>query len=239
MKKFGICLLAFGHTHVTECNRLIQSLYEIDNDLDIFVYTNDWTGELHHRPKQVLTNAEFNYNLKVEAVNFGLLHYDTVLFLDTDTYINKLIDFSLLENITEDGFYTTKQPYTVFTHKDEVVSVHSLINETDYGKNVVKISEFNDLTFLDEQKFIIKIKDEDERYKFCQSWKKLFKETKDSQIKNKQNGLPGIYEGLIISTACRLVNLPIIYNDMNVKSFFNNVSHYGWDIDKPNKPTLI
>ena len=236
---FGICLLAFGDEHIKECNNLIESLYDLNKDLNIFLYTNDFEWILDRRVRRVISNAKFNYNLKVEAVNFGLLYYDTVLFMDTDTYINNLIDFSLLNNIINDGFYTTKEPYSVFTHANEVVSVHSLINNTEYGKEIVKLSGISNLSFLDEQKFIIKIEDEEKRYEFCQTWKKLFKNTKENHIKNKQNGLPGIYEGLIISTACKLNNLPIVSDDINAKSIFNELSHYGWDTETPSKPSLI
>lgn len=236
---FGICLLAFGKEHVNECNHLIKSLFEIDKDLDIFVYTNDFDYDIRGNVRRVLTTTEFNYNLKVEAVNFGLLYYDTVLFIDTDTHINKSIKFSLLDNIKQDGFYTTKEPYTVFTHDDEVVSVHSLINNTDYGKEIVKLSGLSNLSFLDEQKFVIRIEDEEKRYEFCQTWKKLFKNTKETHIENKHTGSPGIYEGLIMSTTCKLQNLPIVSDNVNTKSLFNNMSHYGWEIDKPHNPTLI
>ena len=234
MKNFAICSLAYGDEHINEFNLLCKSLLSIDNSLVIYVCTDDKTKIENQSINIVETVESFNYNLKRVSIETAFEKYDTILFLDTDMFVNKSVDFSAIDKIDRDGFHTSSTPYTVFTHQDERISVLRLLRDTDYGRIIRKLNnDSEDLTFLDEQLFIIKITDKEKRKQFIDNWENIFQKTKHYHIKDKVYQNSGIYEGLIISLACRLANVDIIHKYEILNIFYNAFSHFGWYTDKP------
>ena len=223
----SVCCLAYGKEHIDEYNLLAKSI-----PTELFVAT-DSPNQIE-KGNIIVVNEPFNYNLKYKSIEEAFKKTDVVLFLDTDIYVNRNIDFSLISNL-EDGFYTTTAPYSTFTHMGETINIFNILN-TEYGKEINNLS--TKLSFVDEQKFIIKLSDKNDRLKFISVWDSIYNTTKHTHIKNKTNQLPGIYEGLIISTICEITNTKIIYDNINIQSFFSAFNHYGWDIETP-KPSLI
>jgi hypothetical protein len=231
---FAICFLAYGNEHINEFNIICNSLLTLNANLNIFVCTND-VSKINNKNINIIETAkQFNYNLKRESIKFALKKFDTILCMDTDMVLRNNIDFSIIDNLLEDGLYLTQSPYRVFRYRGQLVSSYGILNNTNYGKLLKEYANTNDLYFSDEQIFVLKIKDKSKKENFINHWDYIFDNFQPIELNEY-----GMYEGLNIYTSAKLSELSIHLPNTNLNTFFKSFSHYGWDVKKTNTKNLI
>jgi hypothetical protein len=245
-KKIALSFLAYGEEHVSELNHLLFSLKKYKDTLDIFI-VKDKNSHLQNDGYSILEiNEPFNYNLKRLPVRESLINHDIVLFIDTDTKI-KNCNLELLNNL-KDGIYVNwvnnvdnifyEQQITLKGFIDNTIKTH--IN-LDYFQKLESINVTNEnILFIRESFFIIKLSDNIKKKRFIFNWDKLVNDMKFNELSNNKEG---VMEGLLIYLSCILsdINVYDIQKNKSVNKFFNDFNHLGDYIlkDMYNNKTLI
>ena len=89
---FAITFLAFGEEHINEFNTTTKQLLDFDNNLHIYVVTDNKelieNKDIHIRE----IDEPFNYNLKRKSFDFAFEQHNVVMYMDTDILIKKDIN---------------------------------------------------------------------------------------------------------------------------------------------------
>jgi hypothetical protein len=224
---FAVCYLAYDDEHINEFNYISKSLLELDN-FNIFVCTNN-KYKIIQDVNIIETKEFFNFNLKRKSIEIALKKFDIILVMDTDyKIINKNIDFSFLYELN-DGIYV-KWFDNMVDFMGEKMS--SSDNNNLYINKLYELNTINnELFFIDECIFLLKISDEIKKNNFIENWNNIFNETVHVQPNNGKNGA---IEGLIIYLSCLLSGIDIYkvddYNKIN--NLFNKFYHYSQEINK-------
>lgn len=237
MIDFAICCVAFGDEHIDEFNQLTESLYNVKSDLNIYIYTDNGERINDSRVNVIESDLKWNFNLKKEPIKVALLKHDTILFMDTDMYVKKDLNFNILNDFTEDGLYLTRTPHKIFKYKEgETISIHNMLHKTKYG-NYVKtlVNEYGDLAFTEEQFFILKISNKEKKNDFYNVWDMIYENTKDLDCHKDSI----FEEGLNIYLSCILSNTTLHEIKTSMKILYNNFVHYGNDFKKIEKTITI
>lgn len=237
MIDFGICCVAFGDEHIDEFNLLSQSLYNINPDIHIYVYTNNGSKIIDKRVYVTESNLKWNFNLKKESIKIALSKHDTILFMDTDMYVKKDLNFDILNDFIDDGLYLTRIPHKIFKYKEgETISIHNMIHKTKYGEYIkTLVNDYNDLVFTEEQFFILKLSNQDKKDKFYEIWDIIYQNTKD--LNSHKDSI--FEEGLNIYLACVLSDTTLHGIKTSMKILYNYFVHYGNDFKKIEKTIKI
>lgn len=213
MYNYAFAFLAFGHEHIMEFNATVKDLFKLDNNINIFVYTDDKSlienKSVHIREEKLL----FNFNLKRKAIAFAFEHHPIVVFMDTDVILTGKIDLNY-PLMVDEGLYVRWSGDEVL-YMNKPITIDEII-QTEYGKLLG-----NNLKFFNEFLMVIRIDDPYKRNEFINVWDELNDITLDCQ---PNNGNLGALECLIISAVCNRLNIPII---MSSTPFFRKILNAG------------
>lgn len=213
------CFLAYGEEHINEFNAVVKTLWKVDSNYKVVVATDSPSDIVEGVFKIVELKEEFNYNLKRVALAGALEESNTVVFLDTDTFLRTGIDFSELSNL-EDGMYAA-----------EVVDLDSLrdvYGSLDYMKEYLEeLSKAysGELFLVHEGYFVLKVKDDEQKKNFIQYWENIDKQTRPYQ--RLAYDLPGAMEGIIMWIALQKAKISINLTEEKVARVFDRLSHFG------------
>lgn len=216
---FCFCFLAYGDEHINEFNIVAKSILDLDKDFKIIVGTDSPSKIIEGVYRVIKLSESFNYNLKRIVIGEALTEFDTLFFLDTDTFIKSDADFFILNHIDE-GFHASK-----IVGLDELRDVYgSLEYMKDYLSILTTVTD-DALELIHEGKFVLHIKDNDKKRSFIQWWEKIDRQTRPYQ--KLAYDLPGAMEGIIIWIAVKksMIDLKIV--DSELKTFFKSIKHFG------------
>lgn len=227
MKKIGICILAYGEEHIDETNFLIENLLKYNNQINIYVCTDN-IHKLHKNVNQIIfTNEDFNYNLKRISVSVALNECDIIVMMDSDIIIrNGNVNFHDL-NYIDDGLYSS----LLSTNYKRLRK----FNYTEpYQKFLYGQNSHNDLRCIFEYLVILKITDKQKKADFINNWNFLYNETKNIQPYSFDGSKYGAMEGLIMYVSSMKSNIKNYDSSDNPISncFFNCFYHYNSEKDK-------
>lgn len=211
---FAITFLAFGGEHINEFNQTVKQLLEFNNDLNIYVVTNNKdlidNQDIHIRE----INAPFNYNLKRKSFEFAFEDHNTVMYMDTDILFHKKPDFSYVDNVNEGMHIKWISGRTEY--QGEIITIND-INQTDYGRLINNPN----IMFINEYLMVLRIDNPDKRKLFTKTWDGLNDITINHQ---PNNGYNGSLEGIIITAICDKLNINI---ECPRNDFFFNIINIG------------
>jgi hypothetical protein len=194
MKEIGIAMLAHGEEHIGECISLLKSIKEkIKFEFEFYIATNNIEKFKEFDVNILVINEDFNYNLKRIPIGESMKNHEITIFIDSDTIVINDIDF---ENIFdfEDGLHAL-----IFKDYPKVYPY--------YGE-VQKSSGVDDITYIFEFFFIIKLKDFNKREEFIKNWNRIYYETIPTHIYSKNQR--GSQVGLVIGSSCETSGIKII-----------------------------
>lgn len=216
---FAFCFLAHGEEHIEEFNIVAESLLKLNNKFNIFVGTDSPTDITDGVYKIIKIEDEFNFNLKRVIIEEALKEFDTIIFLDTDIFIRNGIDFSVINNLTNNTIYA-----------DEIVSMDKLkdvYGSLDYMKEYLDILTpiINTPLFLiHEGLFILKTTDTT-KDNFLRIWKEIDLQTRSYQ--KMAYGVLGAMEGLIIYISLVKSGIKIVEATGNIRTLYMKIAHFG------------
>ena len=236
MMNFAICCVAFGDEHIIEFNTLVDSLLSIDSNLVIYVSTNNMEL-IHPKVNAIYSDAKWNFNLKKESIKEAFKYFDTILFMDTDMFVKRDVDFSIINNFKNDGMYLTRIPHTIFKYKEgEIISIYNMMKNTQYGKYIKTIvDKTDDLAFTEEQFFVLKLSNPKQKEEFYNVWDMIYKET--LHLNCHPNHI--FEEGLNIFLSCKIPNIPIYSAVDDMNRLYSSFHHMNFDKTISNITTLI
>lgn len=216
---FCFCFLAYGDEHINEFNIVAKSILDLDKNFKIVVGTNSPSKILKGVYRIIELSESFNYNLKRIVIGEALYEFDTIFFLDTDTFIKNDADFSLLNEIDE-GLHASK-----IVGLDELRDVYgSLEYMKDYLSILTTITD-DALELIHEGKFVLHLKDNNKKQNFIQWWEKIDKQTRPYQ--KLAYDLPGAMEGIIIWIAVKKSMIKLKIVDGEIQKLFKSIKHFG------------
>ena len=213
------CFLAYGEEHINEFNTVVKMLWKIDSNYKVVVATDSPKDIIEGVYKVVEIKEEFNYNLKRVALAAALKESNTVVFLDTDTFLRTGINFSELDNL-ENGMYAAE-----IVNLDSLKDVYgSLDYMKDYLKELTKVYT-DELFLVHEGYFVLKIEDKEQKKSFIEYWEDIDKQTRPHQ--RLAYDLPGAMEGIIMWIALQKAKIDVKLTDERVAKVFDRLSHFG------------
>jgi hypothetical protein len=211
---FAITFLAFGEEHINEFNTTTKQLLDFDNNLHIYVVTDNKelieNKDIHIRE----IDEPFNYNLKRKSFEFAFEQHNVVMYMDTDILFHGKPDFNYVRGVDEGMHIKWFSGSTQY--KGEIITIEDMC-QTDYGKMI----DNENIMFLNEFLMILRIDDPDKRKLFTNAWDDLNNTTLSHQ---PNNGYDGALEGLIISAICDQLNIKI---ESPRNEFFFNILNIG------------
>jgi hypothetical protein len=235
MSTFAICSLAYGERCIGEFNQLVESLDKINPNLNIFVCTNDRSKIQKQSINIIETLEPFNYNLKMVAIESALQSFSKIICVDSDGIFSPTTNFTFIDNLSDNTFYCYHKTKLI-KYLGYRLSMNKLLNGTtefdnlnEYGIALkVLNNNLNDLEFIDEGIFLIRIEDINKRNEFISNWKNTIEYTKKGQRSDKNNiWLPGVFEGVILNLICKKLKININVYPTILIDFFNSFMHYG------------
>ena len=210
MNKIGVALLAHGDIHIDETISLLSSLNEkLKEQVEYYLATDNVEKFKNFNINLISLNEPFNYNLKRIPIRESMKNHEITIFIDSDTEIVNDVNFEKLLTF-EDGLHA-------FIFKD-YPKVYPY-----YGE-VQKYSGVEEITYIFEYLFILKVKDEYKRKKFIENWDRIYQETKPTHIHSKVQ--VGSHVGLIIGSSCEISDIKIIDPIYSSKlEFFHSFKH--------------
>jgi hypothetical protein len=230
---WAIVFLACGDEHIKEFNIVAKTINELNPKLKIIVGTDTPENITANTYKTIHISEPFNYNLKRIPIREALDEFNTILFLDTDTYVRNDIDFSIMNNIS-DGLYV--DDIVPPERQDRNGSIEWIQNYID------KLNELwphNKPQLIPEGRFILKWNTTEQRNAFIEMWERGYNWTVGTQP--EQYGLSGCMEGFLIWIAAMDAGIPVkkIWNESEThRTFFQSMVHFA----SPNKklnPTIL
>lgn len=222
---YGICFLAYGKEHINEFNAAAEYLLSLNKNFKIFVATDNPNNIISGVYNVIKINEPFNYNLKRVVIESALKEVDTILFLDTDVYVNKDTDFSIIENIINNT-----NESTIFAA--EVVDLYKLrdvYGSLDYMKEYLDILTpmiDTPLLLVHEGIFVLKITNQNQKNNFLTLWKEIDLQTRPYQ--KLAYDLLGAMEGIIMYISLIKSNIKIeLPIDKNIKYLYSKIIHFG------------
>jgi len=213
------CFLAYGEEHINEFNAVAKSLLKLDPTYKIVVATDLPKAIIDGTYKIVKLEEEFNYTLKRVALAAALEESNTVVFLDTDTFLRTGINFSELDSL-ENAMYAAE-----VVDLDSLRDIYgSLDYMKEYLEELTKIHS-KELFLVHEGYFVLKIEDTKQREDFIRYWEDIDKQTRPYQ--RFAYDLPGAMEGIIMWIALQKAKIDIKSTDERVAKVFDRLSHFG------------
>lgn len=218
MEKICYLFLAYGNQYVEQFLR-ISSFFDREN---IIVCSNNNIEGFN----TIVTNQDFNFNLKLFALIEALKHYDKVLLLDTDIVVKGVWKESLqkLPEGVSVKWVGNKVNYLneILNSKNLSQGSTTLYDVNQYGKKLFKLNNNNTLKFIDESCIFFNFPDTNKKLVFIDNLKKTLIELKD--YFPSRHGKKGSLEGCLLYVALLKSNIDIY----NKKSVFSKMFyHYG------------
>jgi len=233
---YGICFLAYGKEHINEFNAAADSLLRLNKDFKIFVATDNPDNIIKGVYSITKIEESFNFNLKRVVIESALKEVDSILFLDTDVYVNKDTNFSIIDTIINNTNEST-------IYAAEVVDLDKLrdvYGSLDYMKDYLDILTpmiDTPLLLVHEGIFVLKITNKIQKNNFLNLWKELDLQTRPYQ--KLAYNLLGAMEGIIMYISLVKSNIKIeLPIDENIKYLYSKIIHFGASGIKLNR-TLI
>ena len=216
---FCFCFLAYGEEHINEFNIVAKSILKLNTNFKIIVGTDSPSDIIEGVYRVIKINEPFNYNLKRIVIEHSLKEFNTILFLDTDIFIQYGINFSILDNL-EDGMYAA-EIVGLNTLKDVYGSLEYM---REYLDELTKIYP-NEFFLVHEGIFVLELKNNKQKKDFIKYWKEIDMQTRPYH--KLAYDLPGAMEGIIIWIAIQKANIKLTLMEGKIEKLFRGIRHYG------------
>jgi len=219
--KIGFCFLAYGDDNVREFLQIAPNFPKED-----IIVTSDRQIEDYNT---IIVNEDFNFHLRVKAIEKALETYDNVLSLDTDHYIRGL-DLNSFSKFYNKGV-VTKWFGDEVQYLGENITSDALSNGltsrkdvNEFGRMLYFLNNSEQVKFLDESVLFISITNKESKFKFVDIYKKLINHTENKQPYRETDKTYGALEGCLMYVCFKLSNLELHTESKFLNKIFH---HYG------------
>jgi hypothetical protein len=219
--KIGFCFLAYGDEYVREFLQIAPNFPKED-----IIVTSDRQIEDY---TTIIVNEDFNFHLRVKAIEKALETYDNVLSLDTDHYIRGL-DLNSFSKFYNKGV-VTKWFGDEVQYLGENITSDALSNGltsrkdvNEFGRMLYFLNNSEQVKFLDESVLFISITNKESKFKFVDIYKKLINHTENKQPYRETDKTYGALEGCLMYVCFKLSNLELHTESKFLNKIFH---HYG------------
>lgn len=219
--KIAFCFLAYGDEYVREFLQIAPNFPKED-----IIVTSDRQIEDYNT---IIVNEDFNFNLKVKAIERALETYDNILSLDTDHYIRGL-DLNSFSKFYNKGVITKWFGDEVqylgeqITSKDLSSGLTSRNDVNEFGTMLYFLNNSEQVRFVDESVLFISITSSETKSKFVDTFKRLIHHTENKQPYRETDKKYGALEGCLMYVCFKLSNLELHRESKFLNKMF---LHYG------------